>query len=250
MSLILVTNDDGIHAPGIRALYDALKDLAETYIVAPDRERSASSHSLTIHNPIKVQEIDAHTFSVSGTPTDCVAVGALKLLPEKPSLIVSGINHGPNLGDDVTYSGTVSAALEGTIMNIPSFAISLNVLNNETPLFDAAASFARTVAQFIFKNCLPIDTLLNINVPNTAPEHIKGTKITRLGRRVYEGAINETFSPWHEKYFWIGGGTAYWEHGDDTDMNAVSGGYMSVTPIHLDLTNHEVMDLIKKQWEL
>jgi 5'-nucleotidase len=249
MPTVLVTNDDGVYAPGLTALHDSLKELAEVYIVAPDRERSASGHSLTIHKPLKVQRIDESVYSVNGTPTDCVAVGATKILPRRPSLIVSGINYGPNLGDDVTYSGTVSAAMEGTIMNIPSLAVSLDVKHDGTPHFDTAARFAAETAAFILKHSLPYDTLLNVNVPNVAADMIAGTKITRLGKRVYDGSIHETASPWGEIYYWIGGGTPYWEHGEDTDINAVQDGFVSITPLHLDLTNYRAMELLKKQWE-
>jgi 5'-nucleotidase len=249
MPLVLVTNDDGVHSPGIKALHGVLRDLADTYVIAPDRERSAAGHSLTIHRPLKVEEIEDRVFSVSGTPTDCVAIGVDKVLPRRPELIVSGINRGANLGDDITYSGTVSAAIEGTILSIPSFAISLAV-NDDTPLyFDTAARVAAEMAEYVLENSLPYDTLLNINVPNVHDEKIAGMKFTRQGKRIYEGAVKETFSPWGEKFFWIGGGTPHWEHGEDTDMHAVQGGYVSVTPIHLDLTNYPALELLRKWWE-
>jgi 5'-nucleotidase len=249
MPLVLVTNDDGIYSPGLRALMDSIGKFTHVYVVAPDRERSASSHSLTIHNPLRVQQIDERMFSITGTPTDCVAVGASKILPRKPALVVSGINHGPNLGDDITYSGTVSAAMEGTILNIPSFAISLNSRLGDNLHFDTASRFAADAVRFILEHSLPYDTLLNINVPNKAMDDVAGVRITRQGKRVYEGSIRETSSPWGELYYWIGGGTPYWEHGEDTDINAIHNGYVSVTPLHLDLTNHEAIDMLKRQWK-
>jgi 5'-nucleotidase len=249
MSIVLITNDDGIHAPGIKTLHASISEIADAYVVAPDRERSASGHSLTIHKPVKAESISARAFSLNGTPTDCVLIGANKLLPEKPSLIVSGINNGPNLGDDITYSGTVAAAIEGTIMNIPSFAVSLNVAADGTPHYDTAARFASRVAGFILDNSLPYDTLLNINVPDMDIDSIAGVKITRQGKRVYDGSIHETSSPWGELYYWIGGGTPYWEHGEDTDISAVLEGFISITPLHLDLTNHEAIGLLRKQWK-
>jgi 5'-nucleotidase len=249
MPLVLVTNDDGVYSPGIRALHEALMELADPYVVAPDRERSAASHSLTIHRPLKVEKLKDRIWSVSGTPTDCVALGVGKVLPERPSLIVSGINRGGNLGDDITYSGTVSAAMEGTILNIPSFAVSLVVEGEGRLHFETAAWIAQEVASYIMEYSLPYDTFLNINVPNVPEKDIKGVKFTRQGKRVYDGAIKETFSPWGEKYYWIGGGMPYWEHGEDTDINAVLGGYISVTPIHLDLTNYKTMDFLKERWE-
>jgi 5'-nucleotidase len=249
MSLVLVTNDDGIYSPGLTALYEKLKGLATVYVVAPDRERSAVSHSLTMHKPLRVQKVKEHIYAVNGTPTDCVAIGASKVLPEKPTLIVSGINIGANLGDDITYSGTVSAAIEGTILNIPSFAVSLVVDDSDVHYFETAAEVAAKVASYILEQSLPYDTLLNVNVPNKPVQDIAGVKFTRQGKRIYEGAIHETYSPWGEKYYWIGGGVPYWEHGEDTDINAVQNGYVSITPIHLDLTNYNALDFLKERWE-
>ncbi len=245
MQPILVTNDDGVHSAGIRILYEAVKEMGETYVVAPDRERSAAAHSLTIHRPLKIQKLKDRIFSVSGTPTDCVAVGAEKILPERPVLVLSGINNGPNLGDDLTYSGTVSAALEGTILNIPSMAVSLAVENSEEPLFETAAEVAALVAEYVLEHSLPFDTLLNVNVPNLPKDKIKGIKFTRQGKRIYEGAIHETFSPWGEKFYWIGGGTPRWEHAEDTDITAVLDGYVSITPLHPDLTNYKAVEFFR-----
>jgi 5'-nucleotidase len=247
MPLILVTNDDGVYSAGIKALHEAISKLADTYVVAPDRERSAAGHSLTIHRPLKIQKVKERVFSVSGTPTDCVAVGVEKLLPERPVLVVSGINIGPNLGDDLTYSGTVSAALEGTIMTIPSIAVSLAVENGSEPLFDTAAEVASHVAQYVLEHSLPYDTLLNVNVPNLRSDQIKGIRFTRQGKRIYEGSIQETISPWGETYYWIGGGTPRWEHAEDTDITAVMDGYVSITPLHPDLTNHKAIQFLRER---
>ncbi len=244
--VILVTNDDGVHSPGIIALFEAMKELGDAYIVAPDRERSAVSHALTLHRPLKVEEIAEHVYAVNGTPTDCVAIGISKVLPEKPSLIVSGINKGGNVGDDITYSGTVSAAIEGTIMGIPSFAVSIVGAGNFK--FDTAAYYASTVAEYILENSLPYDTLLNVNLPNVKKEKIAGIKFTRQGKRVYDNAIQDTYNPRGEKHFWIGGGTPYWEHGENTDIQAVLDGYVSITPIHLDLTNYDALKFLKEKW--
>jgi 5'/3'-nucleotidase len=246
MALILVTNDDGVHSAGIVALYRAMKDLGDAFIVAPDRERSAAGHSLTLHRPLKAEEIREHVFSLNGTPTDCVTIGINKLLPQRPALIVSGINRGGNLGDDITYSGTVSAAVEGTIFGIPSIAFSL--ITDKHYYYDTAAAFARKIASYALEHSLPYDTLLNVNVPNVPKEQIRGIKFTRQGKRVYDGAIQETYDPWGQKHYWIGGGQPYWERGEDMDIEAVQANYISVTPIHLDLTNYDALVYFRKRW--
>ncbi len=245
--LILVTNDDGVHAPGLSALQRAMNDLGDVYVVAPDRERSAVSHALTLHRPLKAEELKEHVFSVNGTPTDCIALAVHKILPRKPDLVSSGINRGANLGDDVTYSGTVSAAMEGTILGVPSFAISLA---GERPfLYDSAIPFALEVARYILDKQLPYDTLLNVNVPNIPREALKGIRITKQGKRIYDSAIQDIYSPWGEKHYWIGGGKPYWEHGEDVDMQSVMEGYVSVTPVHLHMTNYSALDMLRKTWK-
>jgi 5'-nucleotidase len=250
MPLILVTNDDGIQSEGIKALYRELSEIGDTYIVAPESEKSAVSHALTMHRPLKVDQLDEKIFTVNGTPTDCVVVAVEKILPERPAVIASGINKGANLGDDVTYSGTVSAAIEGTLFSIPSMAISLVYRNGEQMLyFSTAARFAKALVAYILRKGLPSDTLLNVNVPNIRYEDIRGLKFTRQGKRSYDNAIHETFDPWGRKHFWIGGGTPTWQTGNDTDFNAVSQDYISITPIHLDLTNYEALDHMRKNWQ-
>jgi 5'/3'-nucleotidase len=244
--VILVTNDDGVHSPGLIALFKSMKELGDAYIVAPDRERSAVGHSLTLHRPLKVEELREHVYSVNGTPTDAVVLGVHKILPRRPDIVVSGINRGGNLGDDITYSGTVSAAIEGTILNIPSFAVSSHGEKNFH--FETAASFAIDIIAYIMKNSLPPDTFLNINVPNLPRIIVKGIKLTRQGKRTYDGSIKDVFSPRGEKHYWIGGGVPYWEHGEDTDIHAVEDGYVSVTPIHLDLTNHSALEYLRRIW--
>lgn len=246
MALILVTNDDGVHSPGIIALFRAMKGLGEAFIVAPDRERSAAGHSLTLHRPLKVTEVRDHVYSVNGTPTDCVTVGINKILRDRPALVVSGINRGANLGDDITYSGTVSAAVEGTIFGVPSLAFSL--VGDKHFHYETAASVSASIARHVIEYSLPYDTLLNINVPNLPRDQIHGIKFTRQGKRVYDGSIQETFDPWGEKHYWIGGGKPYWERGDDMDMDAIQAGFISVTPVHLDLTNYDALELFRKTW--
>src|SRR6058998_3148976 len=234
MAVLLVTNDDGIHAAGLTALASALDDLGEVHVLAPEREQSACGHALTLHRPLRVQQLRERWHAVNGTPSDCVNIGVLGFLPERPTLIVSGINHGSNLGDDVTYSGTVSAAMEGTLLGVPSIAVSL-VDGGD---FDAAARIARLLALRVLVVGLPRKTLLNVNVPATAP---RGIRITRLGHRVYSGKIVEQVDPRGRSHYWIGGGDPKWEDLEGTDMTAVHEGYVSVTPLHLDLTNHRAL---------
>jgi len=252
MPIILVTNDDGVHSPGLIALLQAMKDLGEAYVVAPDRERSAVSHALTLHRPIKVEEIGERFFSINGTPSDCVAVGVNKILHEKPVFVVSGVNKGGNLGDDVTYSGTVSAAMESTIMGIPAFAVSLVTEKRRSSSFnfDTASRIASGIGAYILENSLPYDTLLNVNVPDVPFQDIKGLKLTRQGKRIYDDSIQETLDPHGEKHYWIGGGKPYWEHGEDTDIQAVQDNCVSVTPIHLDLTNYDALKFLKDRLSL
>ncbi|HMK48421.1 MAG TPA: 5'/3'-nucleotidase SurE [Thermodesulfovibrionales bacterium] len=252
MPIILVTNDDGVHSPGLISLFEAMQEIGEAYMVAPDRERSAVSHALTMHKPLRVELLRDHVYSVNGTPTDCVAVAINKILPDKAAFVVSGINKGANLGDDVTYSGTVSAAIESTIMGIPAFAVSLVISPKPArPLnFGAAAKVAGEIGRYILDNSLPYDTLLNVNVPDAPLKSIKGIKFTRQGKRVYEGSVHETFDPHGEKHYWIGGGRPFWEHGEDTDIQAILDNYVSITPIHLDLTNYEAMSFLKERLKL
>ncbi|MGO9952430.1 MAG: 5'/3'-nucleotidase SurE [Dissulfurispiraceae bacterium] len=245
--LILITNDDGVHAQGLTALFIAMSEIGDAYVVAPDRERSAVSHALTLHRPLKVEELREHIYSVNGTPTDCVALAVHKILPRKPDLVASGINRGANLGDDVTYSGTVSAAMEGTILGVPSFAISL--AGDRPFLYDSAVPFAIEVARYILDKQLPYDTFLNVNVPNLPKGSLKGVTITKQGKRIYDNAIQDIYSPWGEKHYWIGGGKPYWEHGEDMDMQSVMDGYVSVTPVHMDMTNYLAIDVLRKTWK-
>ncbi|MFV1951277.1 MAG: 5'/3'-nucleotidase SurE [Nitrospinota bacterium] len=235
--LILVSNDDGINSLGLLVLSKSLKKLGEVYVVAPDRERSAASHSLTLHKPLRVDKVAGKMFSVDGTPTDCINLAINSILPRRPALVVAGINKGENLGDDVTYSGTVSAAMEGTLLNIPSIAVSMISKPGRTFKFEMAAAALVKIARYILKDGLPEDTLLNINVPLV--KKVKGVKVTRLGKRIYDDAVVEKRDPRGKKYYWIGGNELRWEGGEGTDFHAISRGYVSITPIHLDLTNYD-----------
>ena len=244
---ILISNDDGIHSEGIKALAKAMKSLGEVYVVAPDRERSASSHSLTLYHPLRVEEVAKNWYAVDGTPTDCVNLAINGILKQRPDLVIAGINKGPNMGDDITYSGTVSVAMEGTLLGVPSIAMSLTAKGNFN--FNPAAEFAKRLAKFVLKNGLPKDTLLNVNVPDIESEKIKGHMVTKQGKRVYGDAVVEKTDPRGRKYYWIGGDDLGFVHSRDSDFLAVSKGYISVTPIHLDLTNHASLKEIRK-WTL
>jgi 5'-nucleotidase len=245
--LILISNDDGIRSAGLRALAESLASVGEVVVVAPDRERSATGHSLTLTRPLRVTEVDPGWYSVDGTPTDCVMLAVMELLPRRPQLVAAGINHGSNIGDDVTYSGTVASAIEATLQGIPAFAIS--VAGNGTFDFQVAGPCAHRVAKEVLRRGLPRDTLLNVNVPAVPQDAVRGWKITRQGRRVYSETVIRKIDPRGRTYYWIGGAAASWEPGGETDHEAVTSGWVSVTPLHLDLTNHRVLADIK-EWGL
>jgi len=232
--VILISNDDGIRSEGILKLATAMRRVGTVYVVAPDRERSAASHSLTLHRPLRVEEVSPRMYAVDGTPTDCVNIAVNGILPERPDIVVSGINKGGNLGEDVTYSGTVSAAMEGTLMGIPSIAFSL--VAREKFDFTEAAIFAARLARHVLRKGLPKDTLLNVNVPSGKKP--KGYRITNQGKRFFSDAIVEKVDPRGKKYYWIGGDMERWEGGEDSDFFAITKGYISITPLHLDLTNY------------
>jgi len=248
VGLILVTNDDGVDAPGVQALFEAMAGLGRPVLVAPDRDNSAASHSLTMTRPLRVRQLGPDRYAVDGTPTDCVTIGLEKVLASRPVLVVSGINPGGNMGDDVSYSGTVSAALEGTMLGVPSLAVSIP---GEAPFhFETAAAFARQLAGEILARGLPRDTLLNVNVPNCVAAEVSGVEFTRQGRRVYSDAIKDTFDPWGRKHYWIGGGTAAWDQGEDTDAMALARRAVSITPLHFDMTNHDALAGLRRDWRL
>jgi 5'-nucleotidase len=231
MKRILITNDDGIFSEGIKLLARALSALAEVTVVAPDREQSASGHALTLSRPLRMQQTEPNWYTVDGTPTDCVNLAVLWLLKDSPpDLVCSGINFGSNLGDDVTYSGTVSATFEGTLLGIPSVAFSQEVA--EGFAWQPAVHFARMLVETLLATQTPKDLLLNVNVP---AGEIQGVSFTRLGRRVYKQSIVEKLDPRGRKYYWIAG-TPQWEQAEGTDFEAISQGRISVTPLHLDLT--------------
>lgn len=245
--LILVSNDDGVHSEGLRSLGRSLARLGEVFVVAPDRERSAVGHSLTLDIPLRITQLEERTFAINGTPTDCIALGVLKILKSRPDLVVTGINMGQNLGDDITYSGTVSAAMEAALLRIPSFAVSLVASGDYR--FEAAAEFSWALAQTICEHGLPPYTLLNVNSPNLPHAEIKGVKITTLGRRHYSETVLEKIDPRGRPYYWFGGGDHNWEHKEGTDIEAIAQNMISVTPLHLDLTDYRLADEMKR-WKI
>jgi 5'-nucleotidase len=245
MTSILVTNDDGIHSQGLLSLSKALEKVGDVTVVAPDREKSAASHALTLHRPLRVNLLRDGFHMVNGTPADCVYLGAIEILDRKPDLLVSGINRGANVGDDVTYSGTIAAAFEGTILGIPSFAISL--VGNRRFDFTNASRVAVTMAEKILDTGLPKDILLNVNVPSG---DLKGFRYTRQGKHIYEELVHEGVDPRGGKYYWIGSGEApHVDQGEDTDYMAVRDGYVSICPLHLDLTHYESLSSLRQDWE-
>lgn len=234
---ILVTNDDGIQANGIRALAEALAPLGTVSIIAPDREQSATSHALTLHRPLRVHAISDRVMSVDGTPTDAVLLGVHGFLKKKPALVVSGINHGPNMGSDVMYSGTVAAASEGTFLGIPSIAISLATWGEAD--FGPAARVARNLVRQLLRKGIPENSCLNVNIPPIPWGDLKGVRITRLGKRVYRDVIVEKTDPRGKLYYWIGGEEPTWEHDEASDFTAVEEGFVSVTPLTFELTDYK-----------
>jgi 5'-nucleotidase len=243
--LILLTNDDGIHSAGLQALAEQLQALGRVVVVAPDRERSAIGHALTLHSPLRAEEIIKDRWAVSGTPTDAVILGICTLLQEKPDLVISGINKGGNMGDDLSYSGTVAAAMEATRMGVPAIAMSLASQSFKYDDFADAANIARRLAITVLEHGLPADTFINTNVPDRKP---LGVKLTRQGKRVYEDAVVEKRDPRGRSYYWIGAGELGFQNLAGTDFHAVHNGYVSVTPLHLDLTNYAAMDRLR-QWQ-
>jgi len=243
---ILVTNDDGIHSPGLTALAKALSRVGEVWVVAPDRERTAVAHALTLHKPLRVHQCGTRMYAVNGTPVDCVNLAVLKVMSAPPDLLVSGINKGVNLGDDVLYSGTVSAAMEGTILGVPSMAVSQE--GQEHFYFDAGARYAVRIARLILKEGLPDETLVNLNIPNRPFRAITGVRVTCLSRRRFDNPIIEKVDPHGRTYYWIAGTRVSWSRSKDADHEALEQGAVSLTPIHLDTTNHGVLDRFRK-WE-
>jgi len=238
---ILITNDDGIRAQGLISLVKALKNLGRVVVVAPDSQQSAVSHSITLHKPLRcVESTDfpvegVEAFYTNGTPTDAVLLGIHAIYREKPDIIVSGINSGPNLGGDVTYSGTVAGAMEGVIARVPSISVSMGAFENL--LYDDCAAFILDLVRVMSANSLPGEILLNVNYPNIPKSEIKGVAITRLGQRWYDDVVHSRIDPRGRKYYWITGKKVLTGKQDGTDAHELSKGYISITPLTLDMTS-------------
>ncbi|HEX4600599.1 MAG TPA: 5'/3'-nucleotidase SurE [Gemmatimonadales bacterium] len=242
---ILISNDDGILARGLALLGEVCASLGQVTVVAPDREQSGTSHSLTLHRPLHATRRADGAFQVDGTPTDCVLLAIGMLMPEKPDFVISGINHGENMGEDVFYSGTVAAAMEGLVADIPSIAVSFagsDVDILETHREGLRALLARIVAVQDF----PKGTLLNINLPAIPGAEVKGVKVTHLGSRIFSEEIALMKDPWGKEIYWIGGGRITWTGDADSDFRATREGYISVTPLHMDLTNYDLIEVVRK----
>lgn len=247
----LLSNDDGILARGLAALERAASPLGEVYVVAPDREQSATSHSLTMHHPLRPVQIGDRRWQVDGTPTDCVMLALEALVPERIDFVLSGVNHGPNMGEDVLYSGTVAAAMEGLALGVPAIAFSFagSVLRADALLDDHVGTIEKIIRHIGELPSFPEHTLFNVNIPPIAAAQLKGFRLTRLGRRVYSDSLTKMKDPWGRPIYWIGGGSVDWQSSAaDSDFQAINDGYVSITPLHLDLTHRDILDRAEQWW--
>jgi 5'-nucleotidase len=248
---ILITNDDGIDSDALPPLSEALGALGDVDIIVPERNWSGASHSITLFRPLRVRATklrNGHAaFMTDGSPTDCVRLAVLGFLKHRPDIVVSGINRGANMGDDITYSGTVAAAMEGLLSNIPSIAISIGAFGGDID-YGPSASFATLLARNILERGLAPDTLLNVNVPPFPRDRIAGVEVTRLGKRTYRDQLVERLDPYGNPYYWVGGPAVSEEAEDGTDVAAMRAGKISVTPIALDLTNHALLEELAR-WD-
>ncbi len=249
--LILVSNDDGFFSEGIKTLAKRLREVGEVWVVAPDREQSASGHSLTLHRPLRVKPTRKreNEFFVDGTPTDCVNVGVNRLMPRRPDIVVSGINRGANLGDDVTYSGTVAAALEAVLLGLPAIAVSAIPTQTDDFHYEAAADFAADLVTKVLEHKMPPGTLLNVNVPSETKIGERRCVITRMGKRLYSDVVEEKLDPRGRPYYWVGGSQVGSQVDPGTDCEAAAQGKISVTPVQLDMTNYTFLPKLTN-WRL
>ncbi len=245
---ILISNDDGILARGLEILEQACRKVGDVTVVAPDREQSASSHSLTMTRPLRPVKRADGRYQVDGTPTDCVLLALETILDHRPDVVFSGINHGPNMGEDVLYSGTVAAAMEGLSVGIPGVAMSFAGAKLE--MIETQLDWiAKLTADICRVDDFPRETLLNVNLPPIHGSEIKGIRVTKLGRRVYSDSLTRMNDPWGRDMFWIGAGKSSWSGDEDSDFRAVDEGYVSVTPLHFDLTQYDQLETVRS-WNL
>ena len=241
---VLVSNDDGVDAPGIRVLASALASIGQVTVVAPDRDRSGASNSLTLDQPIRVSRLDNGYYRVAGTPTDCVHLALAGLLDHEPSIVVSGINNSANMGDDVIYSGTVAAGMEGRFLGLPAIAVSLAARDHKAEHYDTAAKAAVSIVEQLLVSPLPADTILNVNVPDRPWIDIEGFEVTRLGHRHRSEPCIAERDPRGRPIYWIGPPGPEQDAGPGTDFHAVRRGCISITPIHVDLTRYQALDRV------
>ena len=248
---ILVTNDDGVDAPGLLALQQALQKVGEVTVFAPDHNWSAAGHTRTMHKPLRVSQMTLPdgtlAYTSTGAPSDCVALVILGILDRQPDLVVSGINQGANVGHDITYSGTIAAAMEAVIFGIPALAVSLDSYENQD--FACAARFVARLVKLVLERGLPPNTFLNVNVPAVPQTEVAGIKITRLGKRVYRDTLVERQDPRGRNYYWIGGEPPGGVPEEGTDIWALANNYVSITPLHLDMTQYQMMEELRR-WGL
>jgi 5'-nucleotidase len=245
---LLISNDDGILARGIGVLAEVCRSIGEVSVVAPDREQSGASHSLTLQRPLRPVRRPDGSYQVDGTPTDCVLLALGALLDRRPDFVISGINHGPNMGEDVLYSGTVAAAMEGLSIGIPGVAVSF--AGAEIELLDTHRPWLERLLRDIVRVAgIPGETLLNVNLPPIPGDEIRGIRVTTLGNRVFAGSLLRTKDPWGREVFWIGGGQISWTGRDDSDFRAIQDGFISVTPLHVDLTSYALLEEVSG-WRL
>ncbi len=247
---ILVSNDDGILAPGLALLADVCLTVGKVTVVAPDREQSGTSHSLTMHRPLRPGRRPDGSFQVDGTPTDCVLLAIGTLMPERPDFLFSGVNHGPNMGEDVLYSGTVAAAMEGVTLGVPSVAISFAGPGSDLDTLQSYRdTLTRLVQRIVAVKEFPPETLLNINLPPCGAAGVRGVRVTALGSRYFSESLTRMKDPWGREMFWIGGGSIHWTGGAQSDHHAVAEDFISITPLHMDLTNYDLLEAVRG-WSL
>lgn len=245
---ILVSNDDGVLAPGVALLAEACQAVGQVTVVAPDREQSGTSHSLTLHRPLRPMRRHDGSFQVDGTPTDCVLLAVGALMPERPRFVFSGVNHGPNMGEDVLYSGTVSAAMEAVTLGIPGIAFSFASRETEIML-TYQATVTALVRRIVAVQAFPKNMILNINLPGVDAGQVKGIRVTKLGSRFFSEGLTRMKDPWGREVFWIGGGEITWTGDAESDHQAVHDGYISITPLHMDLTSYDLIETVRG-WSL